>query len=189
MTFLNPLALFGLAAAAIPVLLHLFNLRKLRRVEFSTLAFLKELQRTRIRRLKLRQLLLLILRTLIVIVLVLAFSRPTLKGALAGSMGSHAKISAALIIDDSYSMTLDDEQGELLKQAKQMASATVDLFQEGDEVTLLRLSDIARGVPDVERRPFRDLSLIRQEIGDIRPTAVHRTAESALRYVAKLLST
>ena len=108
MTFLNPLALFGLAAAAIPVLLHLFNLRKLRRVEFSTLAFLKELQRTRIRRLKLRQLLLLILRTLIVIVLVLAFSRPTLKGALAGSMGSHAKISAALIIDDSYSMTLDD---------------------------------------------------------------------------------
>ena len=70
-----------------------------------------------------------------------------------------------------------------------MASATVDLFQEGDEVTLLRLSDIARGVPDVERRPFRDLSLIRQEIGDIRPTAVHITAESALRYVAKLLST
>jgi len=188
MTFLNPIALFGLAAAAIPVLLHLLNLRKLRRIEFSTLTFLKELQRTRIRRLKLRQLLLLVLRTLVVIMLVLAFSRPTLKGTLAGNIGSHAKITAALIIDDSYSMTLDDEQGELLKQAKQMASAVVDLFQEGDEVTLVRFSDVARGAPDIQPTTIRDLSLLRQEIGDIRSTAVHRTAESALRYAAKLLS-
>jgi hypothetical protein len=80
LTFLNPFVLFGLAAAAIPILLHVFNLRKLQTIEFSTLSFLKELQKTKIRRLKLRQLLLLFLRTLLVILIVLAFSRPTMKG-------------------------------------------------------------------------------------------------------------
>ena len=43
MTFLNPFVLFGLAAAAIPLVLHLLNIRKLRTIEFSTLTFLKEL--------------------------------------------------------------------------------------------------------------------------------------------------
>ncbi|PJC60395.1 MAG: hypothetical protein CO025_03290, partial [Ignavibacteria bacterium CG_4_9_14_0_2_um_filter_37_13] len=49
MTFLNPAILFGLLAATIPVLIHLFNLRKLKKVEFSTLIFLKELQKNKIR--------------------------------------------------------------------------------------------------------------------------------------------
>jgi hypothetical protein len=62
MTFLNPFMLFGLAAAAIPILLHLLNLRKLKTVEFSSLQFLRELQRTRMRRIRLRQWILLALR-------------------------------------------------------------------------------------------------------------------------------
>ncbi|HXG39208.1 MAG TPA: BatA domain-containing protein, partial [Bacteroidota bacterium] len=79
MTFLNPLVLLGLLAAAIPILLHLFNLRKLRTIEFSTLTFLKELQKSKIRRIKIRQWLLLLLRTLLVILLVMAFARPTVR--------------------------------------------------------------------------------------------------------------
>ena len=139
MTFLNPLALIGLLAAAIPIMLHLLNLRKLRTIEFSTLDFLKELQKTRIRRLKLRQLLLLILRTLLVLLVVLAFSRPTLKGTHIRSLGSHAKTSAVFMIDDSYSMTASDDQGVLLRQAKQAANNLVQLFNDGDEVFLLKL--------------------------------------------------
>jgi hypothetical protein len=75
MTFLNPLLLFGLAAAAIPVLLHLLNLRKLRTVEFSSVRFLKDLQKSSIRRIRIRQILLLIVRTLLIIAIVAAFSR------------------------------------------------------------------------------------------------------------------
>ena len=41
MTFLNPLALFALAAAAIPLIIHLFNFRRPKRVYFSSLEFLK----------------------------------------------------------------------------------------------------------------------------------------------------
>ncbi len=47
MTFLNPFLLFGLATAAIPVILHLLNLRKLRTIDFSTRTFLKEIQQSR----------------------------------------------------------------------------------------------------------------------------------------------
>jgi hypothetical protein len=188
MTFLNPLLLFGLAAAAIPILLHLFNLRKLRTIEFSTLTFIKELQKTRIRRLKLRQVLLLVLRTLLVILLALAFARPTLKGSLAGTIGSHAKTTAVLLFDDSFTMTVNDEQGVLLKQAKRAAGMIVDLLNQGDEVFLVRLSEIHPGLPEDQQAATRDLALLRKEIEAVRPSYVHTPIEDALRYAAKLLS-
>ena len=50
MIFLNPAILFGLLAASIPVILHFLNLRKIKKVEFSTLIFLKELQKTKIKK-------------------------------------------------------------------------------------------------------------------------------------------
>jgi len=188
MTFLNPFLLFGLAAAAIPIFLHLFNLRKLRTVEFSTLTFIKELQKTRIRRLKLRQVLLLILRTLLVIVLVLAFARPTLKGPLAGTLGSHAKTTAVFLVDDSYTMTVSDERGELLKQAKRAAETIVDLLNQGDEVFLVKLSEVHRSSQDEMQAATRDFALLRKEIQQIRPSFVHTPIVDALRYAAKLLS-
>lgn len=67
MIFLNPSILFGLLAATIPILIHILNLRKLQKVEFSTLSFLKELQKSKIRKIKIKQWLLLLLRTLIII--------------------------------------------------------------------------------------------------------------------------
>jgi hypothetical protein len=187
MTFLNPLVLFGLLAAAIPILLHLLNLRKLRTIEFSTLAFLKELQKTKIRRLKLRQLLLLILRTLLMILIVLAFARPTLRGTLVGSLGSHAKSSGVFVIDDSYSMTVSDEQGELLRQAKQAAQNTLKLFKDGDEVFLIKLSSIGGTTPANEKAE-RDFALLKQEIEEIKPTAVRGSVEDGLRIASKSLA-
>jgi hypothetical protein len=187
MTFLNPLALFGLLAAAIPILLHLFNLRKLRTVEFSTLSFLKELEKTKIRRLKLRQILLMILRTLLVLLIALAFARPTLRGSLAGDVGSHARTSAVLLIDDSFSMTTDDEHGELLKQARQTAKELTQLFAEGDEAFLLRLSTLSNPV-SLDETGIRDFALLRKQIDEIKPSAIHRTLEEGLRLAARFVA-
>ncbi|HCA80475.1 MAG TPA: hypothetical protein DEP53_12155, partial [Bacteroidetes bacterium] len=163
MTFLNPLALFGLLAASIPILLHLLNLPKLRTIEFSTLTFLKELEKTKIRRLKLRQILLMILRTLLVLLIVLAFARPTIRGSFAGSIGSHARTSAVLLIDDSFSMTTEDERGELLRQARQAAKDVTQLFADGDEAFLLRLSALPDPASE-EERSIRDFALLRKNI-------------------------
>lgn len=188
MTFLNPLALLGLLAAAIPILLHLFNLRKLRTIEFSTLTFLKELEKTKIRRLKLRQILLLILRTLLILLIVLAFARPTLKGSLVGNLGSHARTSAVFLIDDSFSMTTDDERGELLKQVRQTARSLTDLFAEGDDIFLLRLSALD-GPTSGDERGFRDFTLLRKRIHEIKPSAIRRPIEDGIRVAARILAT
>jgi hypothetical protein len=188
LTFLNPFVLFGLAAAAIPIVLHIFNLRKLQTIEFSTLSFLKELQKTKIRRLKFRQLLLLFLRTLLVILIVLAFSRPTTKGSLPGGLAEQAKTTAVILFDDSQSMTANDELGELLQQAKNSALTILDLLKDGDEVFLVRLSDVpldgTKEIPSSQR----NFSALRSAIKDIKPSSMHRTIEDAFRFTSRLLA-
>ena len=186
MTFLNPLVLFGLAAAAIPVILHLLNLRKLRTIEFSTLTFLKELQQTKIRRLKLRQLLLLIVRTLLIIFIILSFARPALRGTILGTIGTNAHSTVIFILDDSFSMTASDEHGELFKQAKESASKLIDVLKEGDEAFLIKLSDLPQATVAPATHDFTQLKNITTES---HISTVRRSMEDALRLSAKLLST
>ena len=189
MLFLNPLVLLGLAAAAIPILLHLFNLRKLERIDFSTLAFLKELQKTKIRRLKLRQLLLLALRTILIALIVTAFSRPTLKTSYVGGVNAQAKTTAILVIDNSYSMTSVDEGGQLLKQAKEGAAGILQYLKIGDEVFVVPGSDVGPQTSPESISPLRDFAAVRAEIESIEPSYVHRTIEDALRFASRLMST
>lgn len=141
MNFLNPFALLGLAAAGIPVLLHLLNLRKLRTVEFSTVQFLLELQQTRVRQLKIQQILLLILRTLVVLFAVFALARPTIPGALP-LLSSTSRSSVIVLIDNSGSMEASDGGGERLAQAKKAARQIVEGLRDGDEVVVLPMTGL-----------------------------------------------
>src|SRR5688572_12843009 len=76
MIFLHPLALLGLAAVAIPALLHLLERRDPPELDFPPLRYLTDAERRSSRRLKLRNLLLLVLRTALILVIVLAAARP-----------------------------------------------------------------------------------------------------------------
>jgi len=154
MTFLNPAILFGLIAASIPVLIHLFNLRKLKKIEFSTLTFLKELQKNRIRKIKLKQWLLLALRVLIILLLVFAFARPTLEGVAIGGTTSAAKTTAVFILDDTFSMSVVDARGSYLNQAKESIKELMKNLQEGDEVALILVS----GENKEETKPSTNLA-------------------------------
>ncbi len=147
MTFLNPLVLLGLAAAAIPLIIHLFNFRRPRKVDFSSLAFLKELQKSTMQRVRIKQWLLLALRTLAIACLVLAFARPTLESGLAGTLGGRASSSIALVLDASPSMTLRDAQGEYLEQARDVATGLVEQTEPGDELFVLTTADNAATDP------------------------------------------
>jgi Aerotolerance regulator N-terminal/von Willebrand factor type A domain/CARDB len=166
MTFLNPLVLFGLAAAAIPILIHLLSRRKLRTIEFSSLRFLKELQHTSIRRLKIRQMLLLILRILLIVTLVMTFARPVLQGPLAGALGGSTTTTLVIILDDSPSMGVRNEQGELFTQGRDAVARILDLAAANDRVTLTTLSATSRtdslGAPEppaVARRALSKFTL------------------------------
>jgi len=181
MTFLNPAILFGLLAASIPVLIHLFNLRKLKKVEFSTLIFLKELQKNKIRKVKLKQWLLLLLRTLIILFLVFGFARPTLKSMFIGS-SSTAKTTAVFILDDTFSMSVVDAKGSYLNQEKEIALRLLSQLQDGDEVALILVSDINK--PSVVTTDF---SRFRKSIESLSISNISGSLQTALIKAAKLL--
>ena len=137
MGFLNSAILFITAAALIPLLIHLLNRRRIKKLDFSSILFLKSLEKIKIRRLKLRQLILLILRSLIILFVVLAFARPSLKGSLSSVVGSQTRTSAVILLDNSYSMGYETPRGRLFDLARKSAKSVAGLFSEGDEVNLV----------------------------------------------------
>lgn len=184
MTFLNPFALLGLIAAVIPLIIHLLNLRKLKTIEFSTLNFLKELQQSKIRKLKLKQILLLIIRTLIIVFIVLAFSRPAIKGTIPGKIGHHATSTITLIFDDSFSMSAQDENGIYIQQAKELALSVVDLANAEDEIYFIRMSE----PESFETIPVNDKDILKQVIVESKISEVYKPVDEALGIVAKIMS-
>ncbi len=181
MTFLNPLVLLGLVAAVIPLIIHLFNFRRPKKVDFSSLAFLKELQKSTMQRVRIKQWLLLILRTLAIACLVLAFARPTLTGGLAGTLGGRANSSLALVLDNSLSMTLRDARGAYLDQARDMAAGLIDQTAPGDEVFILTTTANATPAPYKNRGPALDA------LAEIAPQPGATSAARTLARAAALL--
>lgn len=185
MTFLNPTFLFALFASAIPVLIHLFNLRRLKTVEFSSIKFLKELQRSRIRSLKIKQIILLLIRVLAIVFLVLAFSRPVIKGYLFKPMiAGHARSSVVIILDNTLSMASTDEKGRFINQAKSIAQSIMDILTESDEFALIRLSDI----PNIATDGFtHNISFMRKLIDETEFTYTHKKLYDALAVSSKII--
>lgn len=125
-----------MAAVAVPLFLHLFDLRQPQTVDFSSLAFVKELQETAVQRVRIKEWLLLALRMLAIACLVLAFARPTLTGGLA-SVGSSVRTAHGLVVDNSLSMVVSSEQGgTALDQAKARGDGVLQTVDEGDDVVV-----------------------------------------------------
>jgi len=164
MTFLNSAILFGLLAGAIPIIIHLITRQKAKKIPFSSLKFLLELKNQQIKKLKLRQILLLILRTLIVLLLVLAFSRPTVQREFSLSRHASAKTSAVIILDNSLSMGIESNGQVLLEQAKQRILELRDSFRNGDEIFgLLAVS----GAPNIFEGPRYQFDTVARLMGKV----------------------
>jgi hypothetical protein len=144
MTFLNSAFLFLLSAVSIPLIIHFLSKRRIKTIEFSSLKFLEQMQKSRMRWLKIKELILLILRMAVIGLIVLAFARPTLRG-FAGS--SRASSSAVIIIDRSASMDAEGETGTLFEEAKRLASRLIDSFESGDQITIIAYP--GQGEPEV----------------------------------------
>ncbi len=183
MTFLNPILLVALAAAAIPLLLHFLNLRKLRTVDFSSLRFLKELQKTRVRKLKLKQILLLLLRIGLVVFAVLAFARPALQGS-AGLPGAHAATTAVILVDNSFSMDVRDERGSRFKQAQDAALDVVGLLEDSDEAYLVPMTDVKHALGG---EPSRNAEALRTRVSEMKLGYRRADLDESLRAAASLL--
>src|SRR3989441_1222491 len=147
-TFLHPVALVGLAAAAIPALLHLLERRVPPEAEFPPLRYLSEAERQSARRLKLRHLLLLILRTAVIVLIVLAAARPLFPTQASGG-ALHEPTALAVIFDNSASSGLVVDGRPVLDRLKAVARGSLARAAASDRLWLVLAEGVARGgTPD-----------------------------------------
>src|SRR3982751_4122922 len=118
---LNPLlAWLGLGAVSVPIIIHLLNRRKFERVVWAAMRFVRLSVEKNQRRIKIEDMLLLILRCLL---LAIALARPVLQAA-AGALGL-TKVTAVIVLDNSYSMTQTDGVEPRFEAAKRAADEVI----------------------------------------------------------------
>ena len=119
MNFLYPGFLFLLLAVAIPILIHLFNFRKFKKVYFSNVQFLKSAKDEQAAVSKLNDILILICRILVITFLTLAFAQPYFSEGEGDNRQAGNLVN--IYIDNSYSMEAVNKDGNLLDEAKRKA--------------------------------------------------------------------
>lgn len=115
--FLHPVFLYGLLLLAIPVLLHLFSLKRYKKVYFSNFNFLEALQKQKKNSSRLKNLVLLFLRLLALSCIVIAFATPYLNPE-GKALPATTTPRIFIYADNSFSMTNTGSQGSLFEEAK-----------------------------------------------------------------------
>jgi hypothetical protein len=193
--FVHPALLWGLGLLAAPILIHLINLWRHRRVEWAAMEFLLESQRKNRRWVVLRQLLLLAARMAILAALVLTLAQPILANRW-GSIVGGARTHHVVLWDDSYSMS--DRWAEA--SAFDRGRAAIERILEhanvaggGQVLTLLRYSRAggarAAAAPDATSAPIN--AALREELAvKLKALAPSETAsgpQAALAAAEKLI--
>ncbi len=133
-------AVAGVVGASIPLILHLLNRERARRLVFGTIRFIQMSHQTNVRRHKLKRLLLLLMRILILALLGFAFARPFFAEVPIISQKTGGKRNAIVILDTSYSMQYE----QVFENAKREGIAILDGLDATDAAGLILSSDRAR---------------------------------------------
>jgi len=115
MNFKHPEVLYFLFLLVIPILVHLFQLRRFKKEYFTNVQFLKELSIQTRKSSTIKKWLLLLTRLLLLTFLILAFTQPFFVAKESKKNTNEMYI----ILDNSYSMQAKGKKGELLKRAVQ----------------------------------------------------------------------
>ncbi|MGQ0703958.1 MAG: BatA domain-containing protein [Gemmatimonadales bacterium] len=134
-------ALVGLAAAAIPLLLHLFARREPPTVVFPATRYLAETARARHRRLTLQHWLLLLVRSLLIAALAFAAAGPTIPTA---SVATHLPTALVLILDNSLSSAATVNGTPVLDRLRRAAHAVLGAARAEDALWLITADGIPR---------------------------------------------
>jgi len=128
MSFLFPNILWGLFGLTIPLVIHLYNLRKSKTMDFSSIQHIQALEKKNIKKLKIIQWLLIFLRMGIIASLIFMFSGPLIVNK-STWIPSEKESTAVIIIDNSASMSVKNEQDSFLDQAKENIPKILSTFE------------------------------------------------------------
>ncbi|RLD81064.1 MAG: hypothetical protein DRJ15_05435 [Bacteroidetes bacterium] len=135
MEFLHPYWLFGLLAISIPIIIHLFNFRRYKKLYFTNLKFLKSIKNETRKQHRLRHLLILISRILAITFIVLAFARPYIPGPEGQQNAAERYVS--IYVDNSMSMQAASNGSSLLDVARAKANEVLDAYGSSDRFQLM----------------------------------------------------
>lgn len=147
MSFLFPTLLtIGLPLIAVPLLIHLINLRRQQRIKWAAMQFLLESQRRNRRWVMLKQLLLLAMRMAAICLLVLMLSQLVLRNEWMSLLG-RGTTHHLVLLDDSYSMSDRWNNTTAFDEAKRAVQSIVDQASgqsDAQVITLLKFSEAAK---------------------------------------------
>ncbi len=180
--FANIPLLYGLAAASIPVLLHLLNRRKFREVPWAAMRFLLAAMRKNQRRIRIEQWLLLAVRTLIILLVVSAMAKPFLESL--GAVIAGRRVHRVLVLDASLSMGYTAAGTSRFDQAKALAAELVKGSRQGDALSVILMGRPPRVVIGA---PSPNLKEVEKEIGDLAITHEGTDLTATLEAVDRVL--
>lgn len=140
---LSPLFFYvmGSVGVLVPLVLHLIQSRRTIKVPFSTVRFLRLAQERSSSRIKMENILLWVIRTLLLVMLALAFAMPMLRSKGAGRWLGRSPRDVAIVIDASYSMDYNLGRISVWQKAIDTAAAVIDGLGEQDKFCLFVARD------------------------------------------------
>src|SRR5947199_9134551 len=148
MSFLAPVFFVGLAAIAIPVIIHLIQRERKTIVEFPSLMFLRRIPYQSVRRRRIRHWLLLVMRAAAMAMIVAAFARPFFRQGAFASTSTGGACELDVLLDQAASMGYADHW----HKARAAARQAIDTLTGEDRATLVLFASNAeenvRATPD-----------------------------------------
>ncbi len=129
MQFKHPEILWALFLLIIPIIIHLFQLRKFKKTPFTNVKFLKEVTIQTRKSSQIKKWLILFIRLLALASIIIAFTQPYF----ANRNILTTKKETVIYLDNSFSMQAKGEKGELLRRA---VNDIIQNIPEGEIITI-----------------------------------------------------
>jgi len=194
-SFVHPALLWGLPIVGVPVLIHLINMMRHRRLSWAAMEFLLASQKKNRTWIFLKQILLLVTRMAALAAVVVVVAQPLLRNRIGGLFGG-SRTHHIVLLDDSFSMSdrwADTSAFEEAKTAIERIGAEAARQAEPQTFTLLRYSQSGQSgqgtQPDLLEEPV-DTNFVARLRDTLEPLTTSHTAagpSAALGAIGPLL--
>jgi hypothetical protein len=179
---LNPAYLFGLTAAAIPLIIHLSRSRRPKKMRFSTTRFFTDQFLRSYRMSRLKELLLLACRMLLFGLFAFALAQPLVKPknpTAAG--GSDAERTVVIVLDNSASMGYTEDGVTLLERARKSARRVIEGLGKNDAAAIVLAGRRAEGPEAPLPEPSHERGQVLQTLDRVAVSSLGTDLTAAIR--------
>jgi len=179
MNFVYPNILYFLFLLIIPIIIHLFNFRRYKKLYFSSLQFIKKVEKETNATKNLRHYIILACRMLAFTALIFAFAQPYIPTS---EQSKSYESIIPIYLDNSFSMSAKGSNGDLLNQAKTTVQQIADAYPKGQRFIL-----VTNALDGTEHRIITRTEL-EEKIENINLSPISRAVTNPLESIKEYLS-